>query len=104
MYYFCGTGHRLIIFSLLGGTSPSRHSDEERLRGCPEPKLLTGTQAVHPCFIEILGMWASSLKILFIYLRERGRQQEREPKQGSGKERSRLPVEKSNEGLLSGTL
>ena len=56
---------------MLGGTPPSHHSDEERLRGCPEAKLLTGTQAVRPCFIEILGMWASPLKILFIYLRER---------------------------------
>ena len=24
-----------------------------------EPTLLTGTQAVHPCFIGIVGMWAS---------------------------------------------
>ena len=26
---------------------------------------------MHPCFMGILGMWASSLKTLFIYLRER---------------------------------
>ena len=38
------------------------------MRGCPESKFLTGTQAMHPCFIGILGMWSSSLKILFIYL------------------------------------
>lgn len=42
----------------------------------------------------------------FIYLfeRERDSQQEREPKQRSGRGRSRLPVEKPDEGLLSGTL
>ena len=40
----------------------------------------------------------------FIYLRERVSQQEREPKQRSGRGRSSLPVEKPDEGLLSGTL
>ena len=56
-----------------------------------------------PLFIEILGMWAASLKILFIYLRERDSQQEREHKQVSGRGRSRLP-EVPDEGLLSGVL
>ena len=71
-----------------------------------EPKLLIGTQAVCPCFIGTLGMWASSLKILFIYLFmwQRANQEEREHKQGSGSGRSRLQVEKPDEGLLSGTL
>ena len=87
-----------------GGASPSCHSDEERLQGCPEPKLLTGNQALRPSFIEILGMWAPSLKILFIYLRDRDSQQEREPKQGSERGRSRLLVEKPDEGLLLGML
>ena len=42
----------------------------------------------------------------FIYLfkRETDSQQEREHKQGSGRGRSRLPVEKPEEGLLSGVL
>ena len=42
----------------------------------------------------------------FIYLfkRERDSQQEREPKQGIGRGRSRLPTEKPDEGLLFGTL
>ena len=43
----------------------------------------------------------------FIYLFERERQtvqQEREPKQRSGRGRSRLPVEKPDEELLSRTL
>ena len=41
----------------------------------------------------------------FIYLFERERQSaKREPKQGGGRGRSRLPVEKHDEGLLSGTL
>ena len=62
---------------------------------------MTGTQAMRPCFIEILGMWASSLKILFIYLRERetDSKQEREPKQGSERGRSRLIVEEPDVGL-----
>ena len=38
----------------------------------------------------------------FIYLFETDSQQEREPKQGSERGRSRLPAEKSDEGLLSG--
>ena len=69
-----------------GGIFPSCHSDEERLQGCPELKLLTGTKAVRPCFIEILGMWASSLKILFIHLRERDSQQNGNPSRGVGEE------------------
>ena len=77
------------LFFAGGGTSSSRHSDDEKLRGCPEPKLLTGTQAVRPCFIEILGMWASSLKILFIYLRKRDSQPAREGTQAGEWERKK---------------
>ena len=41
---------------------------------------------------------------LYLFERETDSQQEREPKQGSERGRSRLPAEKPDEGLLSGTL
>ena len=57
-----------------------------------------------PLFYRDLRDVGFFLKIFFIYLRERDSQEEREHKQGSGRGRSRLPAEKPDEGLLSGTL
>ena len=40
---------------------------------------------------------------IYFFMWQRANQQEREHKQGSGRGRSRLPVEEPDEGLLSGT-
>ena len=45
-----------------------------------------------------------SLKILFLFERQTDSQQEGEPKKCSERGGSRLPAEKPDEGLLSGTL
>ena len=40
---------------------------------------------------------------IYLFMWQRANQREREHKQGSGRRRSRLPVEEPDEGLLSGT-
>ena len=83
-----------------GGTSPSRHSDEERLRGCPEP-VIDWDPGRAPLFYRDLRDVGCFFKD-FIYLFERERQsviKKGNPSRVVGEEEAGSSGE-ANDGLL----